>query len=176
MVYSEVENNDDDLAPRPTRDEVDSLFTAVLAEWDARDPQVGDTIPKTWFYDQLGVTYPELANSYEQAQACEKKFVGLFYGSDGFRTYLLEHRKRFLKSNHARGFEVLPPEKQTGFAERQRRKDINKALRDEHMLLTHVDNTMLSMDQRRENEDAIARNAALARIFHRQRRPGFRRR
>ncbi len=171
-MFSDGDNDDDD-APRPTRDEVDALFAAVLAEWDSRQPQVGDVIPKTWFYDQLGVMYPELANSYEQAIALEKKFLTLFYGTSGFRVYLLEHRKRFLRSNHARGFEVLPPEKQTDFAEKQRRKDINKALRDESMLLRHVDHEVLSMEQKRENEDAIARNVALARIFHRQRRPGF---
>ena len=170
MIYEE--NDDEPELARPSRDEIESLFVSVLAAWDARMAQIGDTIPVKWFYDQLGIIHPEKANSFERAAASQKSFLMLFHGQSGFRTYLLKHRLRYLKSNHANGYEVLDPKEQTGFAQRQRRNDINKALRDESTILANTDMDALSSTQRKENADAVAHNAALARMLHRK-RPGF---
>ena len=168
------EEHDDDEPEfnRPTRDEIDSLFVSVLAAWDARMAQIGDTIPVKWFYDQLGILHPQKANSFDRAEACRKSFMMLFHGQSGFRTYLLKHRLRYLKANYASGYEVLDPKEQTGFAQRQRRNDINKALRDESTILANTDMETLSSTQRKENSDAVAHNEALARMLHRK-RPGF---
>ena len=102
----------------------------------------------------------------------QKSFMMLFHGQSGFRTYLLKHRLRYLKANYANGYEVLAPEEQTGFAQRQRRNDINKALRDKSTILANIDMDALSSTQRKENADAVAHNEALARMLHRK-RPGF---
>ena len=108
MMYEGNDDDEPELA-RPSRDEIDSLFVSVLAAWDARMAQIGDTIPVKWFYDQLGILHPEKANSFERAEACRKSFMMLFHGQSGFRTYLLKHRLRYLKANYANGYEVLVP-------------------------------------------------------------------
>ena len=169
-MYEENGGNDDEV--RLGRAETEALYETALAEWDKRRSKVGDTIPVEWFYDVLGCMHPAKANSFERAEQCRQRFMIMFHGVDGFRSYILKNRKRWLKTNYSGGYEVLDPGEQTGFAQKQRRRDINKALRDEALLLTNVDFDEISPKQRQENEAAIAHNHALAKILHR-RKPGF---
>ncbi len=173
MLFDSNGNGDDgDRDPRLSRSETEILFARALSEWDKKNAAIGDTIPVGWFYELLGVMPPSAANSFERAEACRANFMLLFHGDNGFRRYVLENRKRYLKSNYAGGYEVLAPDKQTNFAQKQRRGDINKALRDELAVLSNVDMELLSSHDRKVNADAVAHNVALAKILHR-RRPGF---
>jgi hypothetical protein len=158
--------------PRRRRDEIEAIFRNALVEWDKRKSQIGDTVPAEWFYDMLGVQHPSATNSFELAEAARQNFMVMFHGEHGFRAYLLRHRKRYLKSNYAGGYEVLDPEQQTKYAQKQRRADIHKALKGESFLLQNVDMEHLSEKKRQENSDALAHNAALSDLLHR-RKPGF---
>ena len=171
MMFSSNGVDEDD-NPRPGRPEIDTLFSAALQEWDRKNAQIGDTISAEWFYDLLGVLHPSKANSYERSVAQQKMFMMLFHGQDGFRFHVLTHRKRWLKTNYAGGYEVMPPEEQTRYAQKQRRNDITKALKDESTLLSNVEMARLSIKQREQNSDAIAHNVALMTMLSRK-KPGF---
>lgn len=172
MMFTENGHKDEEDTLRLARSQIEDLFRIGLEQWDKSNYQIGDTIPAEWFYDLLGVLHPSKANSFEHSEAARKNFMMLYHGQDGFRAYVLKHRKRWLKTNYAGGYEVLDPKEQTQYARKQRRNDINKALREENTLLSNVDLNLISQKERQENAEAIAHNVALAKILHRK-RPGF---
>lgn len=172
MLDRDDDNSEAMDAPRLNAEGREALFQTVLRAFDDRPWSVGDIIPAQWFYDHLGVVHPSKCNDYEHMKREQFRWVLLFHGDDGFRRYLLKHRLRYLQSNHREGYIVLTSQQQVATAQRDRRDDINKALRNESMLLTHVDLDQLSQKERQQRDDALARNDKLAHML-RRRKPGF---
>lgn len=92
---------------------------------------------------------------------------------DAFSEHLLVERAMCLKSVHGVGYLIVEPAKQTEFAVKKGRKKIRNELQRMASRLSFINYNALTIDQRRENADAVARLAFLEQQFSRSRRKAF---
>lgn len=79
---------------------------------------------------------------------------------DLLRKHLLRERQMYLDTEIGNGLRILHPHEQTARVQAKGRAELAKALRDMGAGLQHVNRSMLTAEQQRENTDAQVRLAA----------------
>lgn len=132
----------------------------AVREFLLGDTDPGRLVTHEWLYEAFRLEQPGPTTPYEVANKAQLAFLKQFKPFEG--RLLVEH-KIALRSVLGAGYEVVEPGEQTQWAQRTAGHDINKTLRKTAARLLHVNRTMLTAAQRRENDDAISR---LSRLRH----------
>lgn len=114
----------------------------------------GSIVPHEWFYRTFGITPPKLCRSVSEAQSAQLAFLS---NIEGLKRELLEEHQIALRSARGVGYEVVPPQEQTEWAEEECKEDLRKALRTSRLRLLNVQLDMLTDEQKKLNTDALAR-------------------
>ena len=123
----------------------------------------GDLVPLDWFYTHFELTQPEYCGREEF-----NKFQFAFLDAmENLKTLLLQQHSMALANVRGQGYRVLKPAEQTGYAMTKLRDEVRRTLRKAAGILEHVDRNLLSDDERRHNEEARGKLAALH-VFNRK--------
>lgn len=131
---------------------------AIKAFMDAKFAS-GDTMTFDWLYEHFLIKRPLGTTLLADAQKAELQFLGQF---KQFEDALLTEHQIALTNVRGVGYRIVPPGEQTGWAEGQGVGEIKKAVRKLADRLTNIDLAQLTVDQRKENADALARLAMLS--------------
>lgn len=127
----------------------------------------GTVIPKDVLLNMLGINE---ATTIEQFQRNQFDFLREF---DALRTSLLEDECVMLRAIPGIGYEVVPPEAQTGRAVQDRMHKVKKEVRKMCTELKHVQYDRLTDNQRTENANAIAKAGQFASMIRRNALPNL---
>lgn len=130
------------------------------------NPQPGDILTEEWRCEQFGLTKPS-SGKYEEFQRYQ---FDMLNAMQGFSKELLENHMIHLKSIGGGKYLVLAPKEQTSEAWRSGVNDIGRAMSKMANALTHVDHSLLSGEERKENTDAVAKLSFMASMVKRARR------
>lgn len=129
-------------------------------------PMPGDIITEEWRCEQFGITKPS-SGKFEDFQRYQ---FDMLNAMQGFTRELLENHMVHLKSIGGGKYVVLAAKEQTSEAWSSGVKDIGKAMVKMATQLSHVDHSVLSVEERKENTDAQARLSFMASMVKRARR------
>lgn len=118
----------------------------------------GDTVTHDWLYEHFRIDRPRPATPLEIAQKAELQFLSSF---KAFEECLLEDYQIALASVRGVGYKLVPPKEQTAWAEKDGYGEIRRAYRRLGSRLSNVDMAQLTVDERKQNADAMARFAML---------------
>jgi hypothetical protein len=119
----------------------------------------GDIVSFEWLYGQFEIVRPAPDTPLAQAQKAELAFLSAF---QSFQEALLADHQIALDSVKGVGYQIIPPARQTAWAEDRGDTELKKALRKRRDRLVNVNMTSLTQGERRQNADALARLGALA--------------
>jgi len=122
----------------------------------------GDTVPHEWFYTQFGLQRPDWQVSFEEGQRIQLKHLALF---EKFRLRLTTQHRMVLKPRDGFGYEVVKPEEQTTFSEREGLRKVRKAVSECRTRLECIALDRLDAVQRAENQDARCRLSMLEHMY-----------
>lgn len=114
----------------------------------------GDILSFEWLHGQFNINMLHDETLWKEAEKSRLAFLGQF---KPFETHLLDEHRIALASVRGVGYRVVPASEQTGWAEKEGRNELKRALRKMGRRLTSVDHAQLTNQQRRENADAHAR-------------------
>jgi len=134
----------------------------ALAELEQAGIHAGQVIGKRWLEDRFGIREPLTIQEAER-----NRFVFL-RSMTALRETLLEKHQYMLRSVPGVGYEIIPPDRQTDVALRDRGEQIRRALQTLAIELTYIRAEELTDEQRRQNTDALAKVGALAGMAGRQ--------
>ena len=141
------------------------LFPAwrqTLAELEQAGIHAGQVISKRWLDERFGIREPLTIQEAER-----NRFIFL-RSMTSLREALLEKHQYMLRSVPGVGYEIIPPERQTDVALRDRGEQIRRALQTLAIELTYIRADELTDEQRRQNTGALAKVGALAGMAGRQ--------
>lgn len=124
----------------------------------------GDTMPRAWFIRAIGMEVlpddakmtPEQYNRYELAVL--QQFTS-------FREAVLEKYQKWLVTDNAGGYTIVPPHEQATRAYEQMTRDIKAALRKGGARIQHTNVARLTDQQRADYADKLGKAASLAALF-----------
>lgn len=140
------------------------LWKQAVTELLMLKPQSGYLITHKWLDEQFGLEAP---NGQTTRKATNKYDFDFMSSMGGFRTALLENHSIALRTITGRGYEILPPSEQTKFAMREGARAIAKSFNKMEALTTYVDHEKLTVAERKENTDALARLAMMRSMYQR---------
>ncbi len=114
----------------------------------------GDTIPRKWLEEQLGIVWPDMM-SRAQAQRISLKF---FAAMHQFSEAMLHRHKMALRADNRGGWLIVPPGQQHLLAIERLSTDVGRALRKAGEVIDNTRTEELS------DEEAKARRAAQAKV------------
>lgn len=115
----------------------------------------GSLITDEWLRAAFGIVEPKTI-----ADAQRNDLV-MLRQTDALRDSLLQTRNMMLRRVQGVGYSVIPPDQQTRTAMKDRTREVKSALRKLALEISHVDQSMLTDEQRKENADAQAKLGAL---------------
>ena len=155
--------SEDDLEPRlspPWKQAVEDFLTSGFKE--------GDIISHDWFFQAFGLPLPtDDPMRPSELTRRELMFLSQF---DPLRRTLLEDHQIDLVSERAVGYRWVVPAEQTETACKDGSKEFRKAMKRMARRLTNVNTSRLSMEQRKENINAISALVRLKEIARQSRR------
>lgn len=116
--------------------------------------QPGEIILHEWFYQQFGICKPEDCSDYKTAIRARLEYVAAI---EGLKRELLEEYQVAIKAARGKGYEIVPPEEQTEWAEDNLKQDLRKAVATSRNRLVNIRLDELTDEQRKANLDAQAR-------------------
>lgn len=114
----------------------------------------GDLIPHEVLQGALGMVKPKGKVDVEDYEAWRLRLVSQI---EALQDSILEERNMCLQSVIGQGYKIVEPEKQTEFAVKQGQKGLRSTLTKMGRRLSFVDRSALTMDQAKDNADALAR-------------------
>lgn len=122
----------------------------------------GDILPHTWLWEQFECS--DLADqkhiSAERYNQLKLKLLNQF---EPFKEALLDQDQIDLQSVPGVGYELVPPDDQTGRALKETTREVDRVWRKGMARAMNVNTSLLTAEQRRERIDNIARLALLGR-------------
>lgn len=128
----------------------------------ARGLAAGAVIEVEWLHQAFGI---RRAETIAQHKKNELLFLQQF---DQLRTSLLERHNIMLRAVHGVGYAVIPPERQTDVAMKDRQREIKAAMRKLASEVSHIALDQLTDEQRKANADARARVAGMGAMFRKR--------
>ena len=127
----------------------------------------GDVVP----HDALHAAF-RLPEPKDTATIAEYKEWGLkvLGQMTALTEYLLEEKSMCLRALPGVGYEIVPPAKQTEYAEKEGWKQVRSGLRKMQRRLAYVDRSQLTHEQARANADAMAKAGALKQMISQAKR------
>lgn len=122
----------------------------------------GQIIPREWLEEAFGL---KPATTIAQYKKNELVFLRQF---TELSNSLLKSHSMMLRPVIGVGYRVVPPEKQTAVAVKDRTNEVKRAIRKMVREISHVRLDALTDAQRKENADAIAKAGALGTMVRRQ--------
>lgn len=122
----------------------------------------GSLITDDWLRAAFGIAEPKTI-----AEAQRNDLV-MLRQTDALRESLLQTHNMMLRRVQGVGYTVIPPEQQTRTAMKDRTREVKNALRKLAQEISHVNQAMLSDEQRKENADAQAKLGAMRGMFRKQ--------
>lgn len=116
----------------------------------------GDTIPHEWIMTNLEIEEPSGPVTVEKHR---KLAFDLLRKVDGFRDILLGEHKRYLVNIRGVGYKIIEPPRQTNAAMRRFEREVGRSLADAMAALEYINDTLLTLDDSRENAEAKAKLA-----------------
>ena len=135
----------------------------------AEDFSYGDLITFDWLHDHFGIEKPT-TGTFDSYQSYQFDFLASL---DGFRRELLETHKMATENIRGRGYRVIEPKEQTGFAEKQLSNEMKRSIRKAFSVLTNIAIDAIDDSERKRNVDAIGRVAAIHALTKNRRKIGF---
>jgi len=135
----------------------------VFIETSMGEP--GTVITEEWKLEHFGLKKPKMA-TVEEVQKFNLILLSTF---ESFREELLTEYQIHLKPAGRGAHIVLAPGEQTSDAWRQGVNDIKKSMSKMRQRLTNVSLDQLTLEERKENADALARMSLLAGMFRKAR-------
>lgn len=117
----------------------------------------GDMITMDWLNQAFGIKRLERGT----AEEFQKQQFDFLAAMDAFRDQLLEEHRMALSNVRGQGYRVLEPKEQTEFAMSEMRRRVRGEIRKAASRLHYVEHTLLSDDERKRNNDAMGKLAAL---------------
>lgn len=115
----------------------------------------GDTIPHEWLWAHLEIDPPDdWRGSMDDFKSHQ---FDLLTKMDGFRSVLLEEHKRFLVNERGIGYKIVLPKMQTSEAMHRLHNELRRNLLKTMRALVHVNETVLSLEEAKENAEAKAK-------------------
>jgi len=139
---------------------------AAKAFIEAGMDQPGTIITEEWKIVQFGLEKPQIATVEE----VQKFTLNLLSSFESFREELLTNYQVHLKPVGKGAHIVLAANEQTSEAWQQGVSDIKKAMSKMRQRLTNVSLDQLTVEERKENANALARMSLLAGMYKRARR------
>lgn len=131
------------------------IWKQAVEDFNASSFGYGDTIPHQWFVDHFDLGTPHTAKEQRDHQA---KLARCFAK---FRNHMLKHHLMDFVNVWGSGYLVVKPGDQTGYALRDTRDAIRKAVSEGMKRSVFVNQGLLTDAQRQENTDAINKLASL---------------
>ena len=126
----------------------------VVTEFD-----YGDVIPHEWLAAHLELSPREGLMTVNEHRALDFEAMAKM---DGLRNTLLEQHQRHLENVRGVGYRVVPPQLQTDAAMRQLTQDMRRSLGKTMKVLLNVNESLLTLDDLRENTEARSKLAWIA--------------
>lgn len=117
----------------------------------------GDTIPLDWLHKASEIKFPETGTKQE----FEKKSLEFLAFIERFKELMLTEHKIALKNIRGEGYMLIHPRNQTPEAMKNLKKTIRRGFRKTEDMLTNIQRSMLSLQEKQENLEAISRVAAI---------------
>lgn len=114
----------------------------------------GEVVPHNWFYQQFGIIKPEECPDFYSSKDAQLMYMTHI---EGLKRELLEEHQIAIKAVPGKGYEVVPPQAQTAWAEEALKTDLQKALRTSKARLVNIRLDELTDDEKKSNLDAQAR-------------------
>ena len=130
----------------------------ALTEFLKEGLKPGDVLTHDRLFEAFSITKPQKDTRLEDAQKLQLQFLGQF---QKLQDALLCEHQIALRSQSGVGYEVVPPGEQTGWAYGDGQRRMDKEFRRMAKLLLNVNHLELSMSQRRESADRLAKVAAM---------------
>lgn len=127
----------------------------------------GDFLPHDWFYTAFGLPVPLPVMTSAQADRLKLQWLTNF---KPFRDALLEQRMMDLINVYGDGYEIAHPRDQSKRAYQDAMHETRKALRNAAQRIAHVNVSLLSAAERREQADLAAKTAQMALMLRGSRR------
>lgn len=122
-------------------------------------PPPGHIITHEWLQENFGLKEPTGIEEYKAMQ------FELLQAMTAFREALLESHQIALKSVPGKGYEVVAAKDQTKFALTTGIASVKREMAKMASILLNVDHAQLTVDERRENADALAKAAMMRSMF-----------
>jgi len=126
----------------------------------------GDLITFDWMHEHFKIIKPTEGN-FDTFQAYQFEMLACI---DGFRAEMLEEYKVALENVRGRGYRLVFPKEQTGYAETQFHKDLKRNIRKAVSLLHNIAVEALDAQDRQKNLDALGRIGSLKAMAKNQRK------
>lgn len=130
----------------------------------------GDVIPHDELQAALRLSKP---TGLLKPEEYERWRLDLLSQLDALSDWLLEERNMCLRSIQGQGYQIVPPSEQTDYAVKQGRKRIRAELRKMGRRLSFIDTAALTVEERRQNADALARLSFMEQQFSKAKRRRF---
>lgn len=130
----------------------------------------GDVVSHNELYDSMSLPKPKGLVSVETLENWKLEVLSQI---ELLKAFLLEERNICLRSIPGRGYEIVPPEKQTDYAVKQGTKKVRAELRRMGQRLSYIDRSKLTHEDARKNADALAKLAFLQQSVKRANRKRF---
>ena len=125
----------------------------------------GEIIPHEWIRDNLELSRPDQEMTHRQ-------FNDLALDSlrkiEAFKDEMLNHHARYLVSIRGIGYKIIEPPHQTNAAMKKCHNEIHRSMTNAMKALVNVNESMLSLEEARENSEAKGKLAYLATVGQRK--------
>lgn len=144
-------------------DSTDIVGDAV-AQFERDGFRDGDLVSHEWL--KWALDLPEPSNLAEAKRA---EFTALSRRED-FKARLLEEKQVALENVYGKGYRVVPPNEQAGFAADTAAAHIDKGLRVGRRIAENTRVRELTADERRKHDDALAKMDSFRQMVKRERK------
>lgn len=118
----------------------------------------GHVISKDWLMAQFGLKEPKTGTRKD----FETFAFSLLSHMDAFRDHLLKDHKMCLDSVRGEGYRIVPPRDQAGLAMARLQKSVSSEIRKAVMTLTHINESLLTTEERQHQSAQLGKVAALS--------------
>lgn len=123
-----------------------------------REFSYGDIIPRDWLTLHLGLEYPDKPMTIKEHDA---RVWDVLSKVEAFKETMLTEHKWYLITVRGVGYIICKPQHQTKSAMLKLNRDLRKSITQAMKALVHINESVLSLEDARENAESKAKLAAL---------------
>lgn len=116
--------------------------------------EYGDIIPLEWIREHLEIDEPVGLLTVERHRELQ---FDLLQKVENFKAIMLEEHKRFLVNVRGVGYKIIAPPHQTNAAMKRFQREFHKSLQQAMSALVHINESVLTLEDARDNAEAKAK-------------------